>query len=245
MLDGLPLTPVKEEDFEGAESVYPRDERDDQQVIQCPRMCSLFQYKSSDGTLSYTDVDRQYCFDTELPDDTFSSAWDHIVDELFPITLPYYPSGKKYRVGVRSFLCDAKNGDYDHTAVEYVITPDNERIEIGKYYREEDKEMVEITKEQFQEDEQRRIDSLAIRTADRLQFLFEDTGLIEHDKWTTTMTKDLKVACKMFDDVDAELRTYSFLRSLISYLDGDKDVEIENVERFDSLHKFFSKYVSR
>lgn len=50
---------------------------------------------------------------------------------------------------------------------------------------------------------------------------------------------------KVFDDVDPELRTYRFLRSLISYLDGDKDVEIENVERFDSLRGFFSKYVDK
>ena len=116
---------------------------------------------------------------------------------------------------------------------------------IDKYYRGEGNETVEITKEQFQEDEQRRIDSLAIRTANRLQFLFEDVELIESDKWTTTMTKDLEVACKVFDDVDSELRTYRFLRSLVSYLDGDKDVEIENVERFESLREFFSKYVDK
>lgn len=242
MLDGLPLTPINEEDFNEAEMV---DKWCDKQVTQCPRMTSLFQYVSNDGTVSYSDVDRMYCFDIDFPDDTFSSARDRIVDELFPITLPYYPSGKKYRVGVRSFLCDAKNGDYDHTAVEYVITPDNERIEVSKYYREEGNEMIEITKEQFQEDEHQRIDSLAIRTASRLQFLFEDTELIESDKWTTAMTKELEAACKVFENVDPDLRTYGFLRNLISYLDGDKDVEIENVERFEPLRVFFSKYVDK
>lgn len=240
MLDGLPLTPITEEDFEGAERV---DDRLDKQVTQCPRMSSLFQYKADDGTMTYTDVDRRYCFDIEFPDDTFSSAQDRIVDELFPITLPYYPSGKKYRVGVRSFLCDVKNGDYDHTVVEHIITPDNERIEVGKYYREEGNEMVEITKEQFLEDEQQRIDSVAIRTADRLHFIFEDMEFIEDNKWTTTMTNDLEDACKVFDDVDAELRTYHSLRNLISYIADDEDVEIENPERFEPIRAFFIKHV--
>lgn len=104
---------------------------------------------------------------------------------------------------------------------------------------------VEITKEQFREDEQRRIDSLAIRTASRLQFLFVDTELIESDKWTTVMTKELEAACRVFENVDPDLRTYGFLRNLISYLDGDKDVEIENVERFEPLRVFFSKYVDK
>lgn len=242
MLDGLPLTPINEEDFDGTECI---DDQLDKQTRQCPRMSSLFQHVSNDGTVSYSDIDRMYCFDTEFPDDTFSSSANRIVDELFPITLPYYPSGKKYRVGVRSFLCDPKNGDYDHRVVEYVITPDNERIEVGKYYREEGNEMVEITKEQFREDEQQRKDPVSIRTASRLQFLFVDTELIESDKWTTTMTKELGVACKVFENVDPELRTYGFLESLVSYLDGDKDVEIENVERFEPLRVFFSKYVDK
>ena len=38
---------------------------------------------------------------------------------------------------------------------------------------------------------------------------------------------------------------YGFLESLISYLGGDKDVEIENVERFEPLREFFDRYVDK
>ena len=46
-----------------------------------------------------------------------------LIDKLFPITMPYLPSTKKYRVFSEDFLVDPKNGDYDTVAYLYILTP--------------------------------------------------------------------------------------------------------------------------
>lgn len=130
MVDCLPLTPITDEDF----NVPNLNSHEINGVIskQCPRMASLFRYEKKDGSITYHDQNRQYCYNIEFPSEKFFCKEGDIVDDLFPITMPYYPTGKTFKVGIKEFLCDSRNGDFDHKSIEYVITPDNEKIIIKK-----------------------------------------------------------------------------------------------------------------
>lgn len=230
MLDGLPLTPIEDEDFNTPDAVCEIVNDDGMISTQCPRMCSLFKHENPDGSIIYTDQDRQYCYNIEFPDDTFNCKDEDIVDELFPITMPYYPTGKKFKVGIKEFLCNPENGDYDHKAIEHVITPDNEKIIIGKYYREENRKMVEITKEQFELDEKQRIDTIEKEVASRLLFNLEEKIDILTQNQKNEITAVLENLCSIFNDIDPNYRCYSFLDCLIK-----NDVDDDEKQKFGKI----------
>ena len=77
-----------------------------------------------------------------------------LVDEMFPITMPYYPENGRYKVYTKLFVAkgfEGDNGDYNTEAILYCITPKGERVEINRYYGEKDGNMVEITKEEYEQ----------------------------------------------------------------------------------------------
>lgn len=59
-----------------------------------------------------------------------------IVDELFPLTMPYMPADKPYKVYCEELLTDPKNGDCDTLAIYYILKPDEEKIEVNRYFKE-------------------------------------------------------------------------------------------------------------
>ena len=163
-----PLTPITDDDFKGEDSICSDKELASRRLkseIQCPRMSSLFRKETIDGEVIYTDLNRACCVDIEKPSDTFSSNTDKIVDELFPIKMPYLPEKGKYKVYVQTFLTDKKNGDFDTRGVIYLITPDGKRIDINRYYTEKNGEMVEISKDEYDELLKRRLDKICNTTA--------------------------------------------------------------------------------
>ena len=72
-----------------------------------------------------------------------------IINKMFPITLPYWPTEKKFEVFTEEFLTDPSNGDYDTVGVLYCIKPDATRVEINKFFTERNGQMVEISKEEY------------------------------------------------------------------------------------------------
>ena len=166
-----PLTPITDEDFESGSLIYDADDLASMGLkseIQCSRMSSLFRKETIDGEVTYHDLDRAYCIDMEKPSDTFSSNTDKIVDELFPIKMPYLPEKGKYKVYVQTFLTDKKNGDFDTRGVIYLITPDGKRIDINRYYTEKEGKMVEISKDEYDKLLERRLDKISDTTAEEL-----------------------------------------------------------------------------
>lgn len=152
LIDNLPLTPITEDDFVVPDD-YSEDEcytyeRNVKRIIQCPRCSSLFRYEMKDGTVKYHDNNRAYFINIENLDDTYRSSTDFL-DELYPITLPYYPSVNKYKIYAQSFLVDEKNGDYDTKGIIYMITPDGTRINLNIYMTEVDNNMVIITRDEY------------------------------------------------------------------------------------------------
>ena len=141
MCAGLPLTPITEDDFKKEDGGY---------YWQCPRMSSLFREEQPNGEVIYSDIDRYYCFEKGNPKNTFRGGGRgvaYILNEMFPITLPYYPSIEKYKVCIETSLINPKNGDFDTRAIWWVETPDGERVEINRFFTEVDRKWVEITKD--------------------------------------------------------------------------------------------------
>lgn len=174
LMSGHPLTPITDEDFFIVHSKCHLEsdkwlaEHGLKSEIQCPRMSSLFRRETLDGKVSYSDIDRAYCVNIENPSDTYSSAMDRIVDEFFPITMPYTPEKGKYKVYCQSFLTDKRNGDFDTQAILYFITPDGKRVDVNRCQTEKDGKMVDITKEEYDALLEKRIDKLGDKVADDL-----------------------------------------------------------------------------
>lgn len=77
------------------------------------------------------------------------------MSELFPIYMPYVPCDKPYKVYTEDFLTDSKNGDFDTVGILYVITPQGDRIEINRYFKDGESDDIpgyaEIAKEEYLE----------------------------------------------------------------------------------------------
>lgn len=151
LIDHKPITPIEDtndiwSDITDASSLDGEIEN-----YQCNRMSSLFKYVYADGSVKYRDVDRTVSI---IKEDGRESWWhsgltDNIINEMFPITMPYMPEDEKYKVYCEKFLTDKANGDYDTVGVLYVMTPDGTRVEINRYFAEIDDEMKEIDKETY------------------------------------------------------------------------------------------------
>ena len=195
LMEGQPLTPITDEDFEGGVSIFSDKDlasRGLKSEIQCPRMSSLFRMETLDGKVSYSDNNRAYCINIENPSDTCSSAKDRVVDEFFPITMPYIPEKGKYKVYYQTFLTDKKNGDFDTQAILYFITPNGKRVDVNRYQTEKDGKMVDITKEEYESLLEKRIDGLRAKVADSLLWTLTSNSASEEEiKRRETRWKDL------------------------------------------------------
>ena len=145
LMRGQPLTPI--EDTEDVWN-YIDDREDNFKKYQCKRMSSLFKDVYSDGAVKYTDVERCYAVYSDNPSTSWSSGLVRsIIDEMFPITMPYVP-GDPIKVVCEEFLVDPKNGDYDTIGILYAIK-DGEKIEINRFFAERGREMVEIQESEY------------------------------------------------------------------------------------------------
>lgn len=155
LLDGKPLTPIEDTPDVWNDCIVKQD---DYICYQNSRMSSLFKYVYSDGRIRYSNVDQYYCIDINNPDSAYTTGLvSRIIEELFPITMPYYPGGP-IKVYCEDFLTDLKNGDYDTKGVFYAIKPDGERVEINRFFKEPETsgkgnffaQWDEITKEEYE-----------------------------------------------------------------------------------------------
>lgn len=129
------LTPITEENADwknvSATKYSP-------QVQQSRRYSSLFKETNSDGVATYNDISRVICQDANDPKMTwFNGFVTHLVDEYFPITLPYIPhESKPIRVKVVEGLSNEENGDFDTMAVQTIIEPSTKTIlNVCRYFK--------------------------------------------------------------------------------------------------------------
>lgn len=146
LIDGKPLTPIEDTD-----DIWKFCwEHDGVKTYQCERIFSLFKDIYPDGSVEYKDNDRVVCCELSAPDISFSNGFiSKIIDEIFPITMPYWPKDNPYKVYVEEFLTDPKNGDYDTMGVLYLRTPDGEKIDISRYFKEAEGGFTEIDEDEY------------------------------------------------------------------------------------------------
>ena len=182
LCNGRPLTAIHDEDFFDdwpGGKCYPIEseevlkDRGLKSNLQCPRMSSLFREETLDGKVSYHDVDRYIYINIECSSDTYHSC-GAIIDEMFPISMPYLPSREKYEIYEQSFLVNPENGDYDTKGIIYIKTPSGEKIDIGKYYTEVDNSWKEITREEYDKLLEKRIDKVHLKVADHICFILSN-----------------------------------------------------------------------
>ena len=151
LIDGKPLTPI--EDTEDIwDDIIDRNDEEGYICFQCRRMSSLFKYVYADGTVKYKDVDRYYCVDINNTEVTYYSGLvQRIIDEMFPITMPYFP-GKPIKVYCEDFLTDRKNGDFDTVGIFYAIKSETQRLYlINRFFKESEDGWDEIDEVEYNE----------------------------------------------------------------------------------------------
>ena len=150
LIDMKPLTAIEDVPEVWNDISMWKSEESIVEQYQCKRMTSLFKDVYDDGTVKITDVDRVSCINIDNPISTWHChLGNNIVDELFPIEMPYYPTNDPYKLYMEDFLVDPNNGDFDTQGFFYLITPYGVRVEINKFYKEQDGEWVEIGVEEY------------------------------------------------------------------------------------------------
>ena len=141
LMAGEPLTPI--EDTPDVWNLCFRD-KDGKTTYQCKRKSSLFKNIDTDGNVTYSDCDAFPCVNVNDKLVCHSGLVNRIMEELFPITMPYTSRGA-IKVYCDDILTDGKNGDFDTVAIYYAIKPDGERLEINRFFKEGGKDWVEIS----------------------------------------------------------------------------------------------------
>lgn len=162
LIDGQPLTPI--EDTGDIWNLIVCSKTRGRKKYQCKRMSSLFKDVYTDGTVKYSDTNYSYCVDINNSRSTyFSGLVSGIVDEMFPITMPYIPD-KPIKVYCEDFLVNKKNGDFDTVGVFYALKIENskqKKIEINRFFREpegtEKGDWIEISKNEYCKRKDRRV----------------------------------------------------------------------------------------
>lgn len=158
LIDGKCLTPIEDTPDIWSDITSECNWKEGYQEYQCKRMSSLFKEVAPDGTATYSDTERVCGININTPNAAFSNGFmTRLVDKIFPITMPYLPAGKKYRVFSEDFLVDPKNGDYDTVGYHYILTPDDKKVELNRYFKEEDGKMVQIEKAEYEERKAKRV----------------------------------------------------------------------------------------
>ena len=153
LIDGKPLTNL--EDVEDEWNLAY--EEDGIVSYQNRRYSSLFKDVDSNGNVKFYDNQRVLFYEVGFDSPFHYGKANRFVEELFPITMPYYPT-KPYKVYGELVLSDEelrKHTDWDYEAFYYILTPEGERVELNKFFKvfdtcpEKDID-TEITKEEFE-----------------------------------------------------------------------------------------------
>lgn len=135
LIDGKPLVPIEDTDDVWEECGWSSDDK--KTHYQCKRMSSLFKDVYQDGSVKYSDNNRAVGINLDNPNVGWSSRIIRdIVEELFPLTMPYMPGDKPYKVFCEECLTDPKNGDFDTIGIHYILKPNGERVDIKRYFKE-------------------------------------------------------------------------------------------------------------
>ncbi len=148
LIEGKCLTPI-----EDTEDIWNECwSKDGYTEYQCQRMSSFFKRIYDDGTVKYHDINRFAGTYENCSYSYHSGHLDKVMEEMYPITMPYMPENKAYLIYTEDFLAYPENGDFDTVGYLYCITPKGERVEINRYFKEDpnsETAMIEIDHEEY------------------------------------------------------------------------------------------------
>lgn len=152
LINNKPLLPIEDIDDVWVDISDMSGLKGEYRNYQCKRMSSLFKYVYADGTIKYRDVDRYHGVNINNPDAPYHSRLiDTVMDELYPITMPYMPADRAFKVYTEVFLVDPKNGDFDTVGIIMTVTPDFDRVEINRYFKEAPNGFAEIDEAEYKD----------------------------------------------------------------------------------------------
>lgn len=148
LIDGKPLTPI--EDTNDIWNDVSYDKKNQYTTYQCSRMSSLFKKVYEDGTIKYNDISSFHCVDVNTGSTYHSSLAQDIVNEMYPVTMPYTPTDIPIKIYCEDFLTDPKNGDFDTKGLLYLVNPEGVKFIIDRYFKEGlDGQWIEIEAKEY------------------------------------------------------------------------------------------------
>lgn len=161
LLHKEPLTPIEddEDNWVIVEGFDPAAGNDNPgwTIYQCKRRPTLFKkvtYDRKTGEkdgVKFSDTGRYICIDINTEQMYTGGIGPAILDELFPISMPYSPLGK-IKIFTEDFKCHEDfDGDFDTVGILYFRMPDGQMKEIKRCFKEDYKthEMKEINMTEY------------------------------------------------------------------------------------------------
>lgn len=103
-----------------------------------------------DGTFHYFDDDRVQCVDAEDGSIHHFKLSSDEAEKMFPISMPYLPGKRGYKVHDCIFSSEGKIGEFDTVGVLRVEEPDGTEHLVNKFYKEDaNGSFVQITKAEY------------------------------------------------------------------------------------------------
>ncbi len=141
LIDVKPLSPISDAEDEWEEDHlldYISPKKRNCVSYKCKRMTSFYKDVYPDGRIRYIDVSRTLGVDMNNPDFKYHSRLtDMIVDEMYPITMPYCPANTPYKVYTEDFtLFDRDNNDFDTVHIHYIQTPNGDKVDVNRIFTE-------------------------------------------------------------------------------------------------------------
>lgn len=152
LINNKPLLPIENTDDVWIDISDMSGLKGEERNYQCKRMSSLFKCVYADGTIKYRDVDRYHGVNiNNLNEPYHSEMIATVMDELYPITMPYMPADRAFKIYTEDFLVDPAKGDYDTVGILYTITPSMEKVAINRYFKEAPNGLAEIDETEYKE----------------------------------------------------------------------------------------------
>ena len=150
LIDGKPLTVIQDTEDEWNDISHYDSLNRTYKTYQCKRMSSLFKNVYENGRVTYNDIGRYYCKNVKSGATYTYGLMRDILDEMFPITMPYFPEDRPFIFTCEDLKLNDTSGDFDTIVIHTLKTPDGRELLIGRYFSEnETGEMVEISEREY------------------------------------------------------------------------------------------------